>query len=545
MDEKEFNLIDEPWIKVRTPTLTVKAVSLQEALLHAHTYVDLAGELPTQDVAVLRLLLAVLHTVFSRVDCGGNPAPIQKPEQALLRWKELWENGKFPEKPICDYLEQWHERFWLFHPERPFYQVGTAETGTAYSAAKLNGELSESTNKVRLFPARADTQKGMLTYAEAARWLLYVNGFDDTSSKPKGKGLPSVGAGWLGKIGLISAMGDNLFETLLLNLVLLKEKNEIWEKNRPTWELDVPRQAERTIIPLPDNQAELLTMQSRRILLKKAEDYVEGYSLLGGDVFPAEDAFTEQMTLWRPYEEHRRTGFRPQRHRAEKYIWQEFSSLLYRGEKGCRPGVITWIATLKKARCLDTKRWISFKAASVQYGDKDFFAADVLGDQITFHMNLITETGTVWQRLIERETARIDKLASAVGELAGDLEKAAGHVEQDSKGNVVPSRAMDCAKKARELYYHKIDVPFREWLRKLDPAQSDVERDKLRDAWIDTAKQIALDMGEELVKDAGDAAMLGRFIEEKKGSKVKKHYSAPEAFIVFKHSINRICIKEG
>lgn len=545
MDEKEFNLIDEPWIKVRTPTLTVKTVSLQEALLHAHTYVDLAGELPTQDVAVLRLLLAVLHTVFSRVDCGGNPAPIQKPEQALLRWKELWENGKFPEKPICDYLEQWHERFWLFHPERPFYQVGTAETGTAYSAAKLNGELSESTNKVRLFPARADTQKGMLTYAEAARWLLYVNGFDDTSSKPKGKGLPSVGAGWLGKIGLISAMGDNLFETLLLNLVLLKEKNEIWGKNRPTWELDVPRQAERTIIPLPDNQAELLTMQSRRILLKKAEDFVEGYSLLGGDVFPAEDAFTEQMTLWRPYEEHRRTGFRPQRHRAEKYIWQEFSSLLYRGEKGCRPGVITWIATLKKARCLDTKRWISFKTASVQYGDKDFFAADVLGDQITFHMNLITETGAVWQRLIERETARVDKFASAVGELAGDLEKAAGHVEQDSKGNVVPSRAMDCAKKARVLYYHKIDVPFREWLRKLDPAQSDVERDKLCDEWIDTAKQIALDMGGELVERAGDAAMLGRFIEEKKGSKVKRHYSAPEAFIVFKHSINRICIKEG
>lgn len=38
MDEKEFNLIDEPWIKVRTPTLTVKTVSLQEALLHAHTY---------------------------------------------------------------------------------------------------------------------------------------------------------------------------------------------------------------------------------------------------------------------------------------------------------------------------------------------------------------------------------------------------------------------------------------------------------------------------------------------------------------------------
>ena len=50
MDEKEFNLIDEPWIKVRTPTLAVETVSLRDALLHAHTYVDLAGELPTQSI---------------------------------------------------------------------------------------------------------------------------------------------------------------------------------------------------------------------------------------------------------------------------------------------------------------------------------------------------------------------------------------------------------------------------------------------------------------------------------------------------------------
>ena len=536
MNEKEFNLIDEPWIKVRTPTLTVETVSLREALLRAHTYTALAGELPTQDVAVLRLLLAVLHTVFSRVDCGGI-APLQKPGQALLRWKELWENGHFPEKPICDYLEQWHERFWLFHPERPFYQVRTADKGTAYSAAKLNGELSESANKLRLFPVRGDKWKGTLTYAEAARWLLYVNGFDDTSAKPKEKGLPSVGAGWLGKLGLITAEGQNFYETLLLNLVLLKEKNALWRENKPTWELTEPRQSERTSIPLPDNQAELLTLQSRRILLKRANGVVEGYTLLGGDFFPPEDAFIEQMTLWRSYEEHRRSGFRPQRHRAEQYIWQEFSSLLYKDEKGHRPGVISWIAILRQSHCLDTCRWISFRTASVQYGDKDFFSSDVLGDQITFHMNLITEVGTTWQILIEKEVSRVGRFASAVGRLAGDLEKAAGHVERDGKGSVLSSLSMNCAKSASELYYHKIDVPFREWLQKLDPAQTDVERDGLRDEWVAIARRLAADMGEELLKGAGDAALLGRCIEE-------KHYSAPEAFIKFKNKLKTICEEE-
>ena len=46
----EFNLLEEPWIRVRTPECTLKEVSLTDALLHAHEYAGLAGELPTQTV---------------------------------------------------------------------------------------------------------------------------------------------------------------------------------------------------------------------------------------------------------------------------------------------------------------------------------------------------------------------------------------------------------------------------------------------------------------------------------------------------------------
>ena len=115
--------------------------------------------------------------------------------------EELYRLGHFPEAPIRAYLEQWRDRFWLFHPERPFWQVPEAKIGTEYTASKLNGELSESSNKLRLFSFYAGEGKEGLTYAQAARWLLSVNGYDDTSAKPKGKGLPSVGAGWLGKLG--------------------------------------------------------------------------------------------------------------------------------------------------------------------------------------------------------------------------------------------------------------------------------------------------------------------------------------------------------
>ena len=115
--------IEERWVRVRGQDYTVQEVSLPDALLHAHEYRDLAGELPTQDAAMLRLLLAVLHTVFSRVDENGTPAPFEETDDALIRWEGLYRLGHFPEAPIRAYLEQWRDRFWLFHPERPFWQV--------------------------------------------------------------------------------------------------------------------------------------------------------------------------------------------------------------------------------------------------------------------------------------------------------------------------------------------------------------------------------------------------------------------------------------
>lgn len=83
MKEIEFNLLTEPWIRVRLRDNTVREVSLTEALVSAQDYVDLAGEMPTQNAAVLRLLLAVLFTVFSRVDAKGN---LDHWHRAMMHW---------------------------------------------------------------------------------------------------------------------------------------------------------------------------------------------------------------------------------------------------------------------------------------------------------------------------------------------------------------------------------------------------------------------------------------------------------------------------
>ena len=525
--ECEFNLLDEPWIKVMKENGTIEEVSLITVFEQAHLYTDLAGELATQNVAMLRLLLAVLHTVFSRVDEHGEEAPIEETDHALDRWGALWNKNCFPIEPIKAYLHTQHERFWLFHPERPFWQALSAAKGTEYSAAKLIGELSESSNKTRLFPPRTGEDKTEVSYGEAARWLLYVNGYDDTSAKPKGKNLPSPGAGWLGKLGLITAKGKTLFETLMLNLVLLKEDYEPWEPNVPAWELPKPREGERIEITIPDNPAALLTLQSRRLLLERNNRKVTGYRLLGGDFFSRENAFNETMTVWKPVMERgKSTGqYQPKRHDSSKQMWRDFASIVEQNDSKHLPGVVTWINQLQKVNLLDQHRMICFSIASVQYGDKDFFVTDEFSDSLTFYAELLTEAGETWKQLALDEIQRCDQVANIIGRLARDLVKSAGGEEGDT-----------ASYRAKEEFYHRLDLSFRKWLSALDPEQTVEERNHLKSQWLTHVWKTAAALGEELVENAGTAAFVGRMVTKKiKGKEVTNHYCAPEVYNKFSY----------
>ena len=539
MQATEFNLLQEPWIRVRMRDYTVKEVSLTDALLHAQEYVDLAGEMPTQDAAMLRLLLAVLHTVFSRVDAKGDPAPLVTTDKALLRWGELWKLGHFPEQPLRDYLDKWQERFWLFHPERPFWQVPEAKIGTEYAASKLNGELSESSNKLRLFSAYAGNGKAELSYAQAARWLLSVNGYDDTSAKPKGKGLPSVGAGWLGKLGYIQAQGKNLFETLMLNLTFLQDAAKLWGENHPCWELDVPRSAERTEIALPDNPAQLLTLQSRRLLLHREEAKVVGFTLLGGDFFPRENAFAEQMTVWRDQDpkQSKKTGaytFVPSRHDPSRQFWREFPAVFCEEGEGMRkPGVVRWEELLQsdQGRQLDRRRMVCFRISGMKYGDKDFFVNDSFSDSLTFQAELLEALKKPWRTKITTEIGNCERAAKIVGHLAQNLALAAGG------GGDADSES------ARAQFYFRIDQPFRRWLQSIDPEMDD--QDEKMAQWQEQAHQIAKELGRQMVEQAGTAAFVGHRIPDRNNKEKSYLYTAPKAYNSFLYELWNLYVKKN
>ena len=540
METMEFNLLREPWVRVRTQDGTIRTVSLTDALLHAHAYVDLAGEMPTQDAAMLRLLLAVLHTVFSRVDGNGVPAPFEEPRDALQRWGELWQLGHFPEQPIRDYLDKWQDRFWLFHPERPFWQVPEVRNGIEFGGKKLNGERSESGHTVRLFQNVSGGECEKLTYAQAARWLVYLNGYDERGGRPKAGNKPRHGVGWLGQIGFIIVKGKNLFETLMRNMVLAEREEDLLEEQKPCWELNQIRTEQSTEVPMPWNAAELLTLQSRRIILKRSLDMkgVAGYGLLGGDYIEPRDAFSEKMTIWRRVsKENEKRVYMPQQHDPSRQLWREFPAIL--NKESHKPGVLNWNLQLQNKGILSRKEQIVFQIVGVRYDEQEASVKDCYTDQLSVQLELLNVLGRRWTERIEREVQNCMEAAEKIGQLDKGLKLA---------GGLDPSRfkafkdAQKMTEAARAQFYFAVDQPFRRWLQGIDP-ETDEPVEKAAE-WQVQAYRLAAELGKQMVEQAGTAAFIGHRVPDKKNPEKSYLYTAPKAYNSFLYDLRKLYPKQ-
>jgi CRISPR system Cascade subunit CasA len=519
--EKAFNLLVEPWIRTLDTAGAAHETSLVGALRDAHKLRRIAGELDTQDVALLRLLLAVLYAVFSEVDENGNFSPLDAEidgknaaQNALNRWRALWERGNFPMEPIEEYLRHFEERFWLFHPQTPFYQVAGLTVGTSYTAAKLFGDLSESGNKPRLFAVRSGIGKESMAYGEAARWLIYLNAFDDNSAKPTrgGEKKVSVGMGYLGKLGLVFATGNSLFETLMLNLIL-----EPRSGSGASWEKPICG-VERREIPTPETYAELFTLQSRRILLKRENERVTGFTLLGGDKFETDNAFIEPMTLWRKDAKSTADIYKPRRHNPSKSLWRDFAALTANTEGTRPPGVVSWVAVLDYEGVLNDKH-VAFQTASAKYDDKGFFVEDVFSDSVTVNADILSSAGSHWVTRICDVLDTTEKCVTQLKYFVRKIEVAKGYSDDRNakdRASVV---------QATEQAYFDMDIPFRQWLRDINPRTDDP--DERTAQWLGIVRKLLLLQGRQVLRDAGDRAFTG-------------DKNAITALITFEKQINKL-----
>jgi CRISPR system Cascade subunit CasA len=493
MPEKSFNLLDEPWILVLDEGGRPAEVSLLELFACAHGYKRLANETETVDIAILRLLLAILYAVFSSVDAEGKAiAPAD--DNAVAHWKSLWDKERFSTYPIAHYLEGHRERFYLFHPETPFYQAANliSRKCTECRTPKLIGDVSQGDKpqSARLFISRYDNER--IAFPEAARWLLHLNAFDDASVKPsaRGAGMEASGTGWLGSLGPIFSEGENLFQTLLLNFVLSDHNGRVFDRGKPVWETPV-RTEERVRIEQPKSLTELYTLQSRRTLLLRDGDDVVGYRVLGGDFFKAGNAFIEQMTLWRY--DYEAKEFIPKRHNPARQIWRDFGAL-FTDEN--IPGVVRWSRRLVCEGAIGEDAQISFCAPGVSYGKMSMKVTDMFSDRIIFNSGLLGEPSEILRRAISDDLKAVNDIIDL---LVSITVARLNHIAIAQKTGI--------ARAVRETAYWELDILFRRRLADIKGGED--PEGALRD-WKREAGMTLKRFAEEEISAAGESVVVGR-----------------------------------
>jgi CRISPR system Cascade subunit CasA len=326
----------------------------------------------------------------------------------------------------------------------------------------------------------------------------------------------------------VVAKGDSLFETLMLNLTLLKDGMELWGEAKPSWEREKPSEEKLKEVPVPDNQPEILTLQCRRLILHRENGIVTGYTEAAGEYIEKESAYSEQMTFWTIRKKGKNVEqYYPKMHDKSRQMWRDFSVLL--GNSGRKPGVVSWVSLLQSKGIFPKNRFVTFKIVGVEYGSMTCGIVDEFSDSLEFHASLLDEIGVVWQQHICAEIVRCDQLASVVGCLGQNLDKAVGGDGKSTKEN------------AKEQAYYRLDIPFRQWLIQVEPNQDLEKQNEYRANWRKISKDIIKNFGRELVEQAGSAAVVGRVVKEKiKNKDVEKHYSAPEAFNYFLYQLEMV-----
>ena len=521
MKNPEYNLLDEPWIPVRLLDGTIADVGLLELLRRTTEIADLACELPTQSIAIQRLVLAIAYRVA--------------PPRDAHDWARQWDEGA-PTEQMIEYLERWRDRFFLFGGRFPFMQVADLRTAKDVVSG-LEKLIADVPNGEQFFTTRHGCALACIPPSEAARWLVHAQAYDPSgirsgavgdSQVKGGKGYP-IGPSWCGHLGLVWLKGKDLDETLVLNLVpadaaQLRGVESSTEWGACSWEVSEAESAVRGDYSLLDPSGtprdisipRLLTWHSRRVRLVGNREGVTGVVLAQGDkLAPQQMHRYEPQSLWR-YSTPQSKKFKQDVYMPRKY---EAGRALWRNLPGTLPTVTTVqgvdkqpkqeflpSATLSFHYQLDNAsietaypKVMRIQAVGVTYGPQEATFEDIYSDELTLSVAVMRVEHEDLSAEIDRQVRLTEEIARHVGNLAANLVRAAGE-SGDGAGDGARDRA-------KELFFSTVDTDFRTWLTQVDG------RESARDAgrrWERSLRQHALDIQAELVRGASSSAIIGR-----------------------------------
>lgn len=503
-----FNLLHEPWLTVLRTDGGADEVSLLDAFRQGEAIRCLTGELPTQVFALHRLMLAILHRAVP-VETPGHWAQVRADRAGMLA-------------DVEGYLLEFEDRFDLFHPSRPFFQVADLRTPKGV-VSDLKPLMLDVPARSQFLTVRSGHALSRVPASYAARWLVHVHAYDTSGLKsgtiahpratnPNGT-IPPRGVGWAGQLGGIEVLGASLSETLLRNLVGTATSGVLVthdaERDLPPWERTADDGQPRD--PEPTGLVDLFTRQSRRVRLVGDRGGVTGVVLTYGDhVTPQDRHRLEPLSLWRFSEQQsKKSGhdtYMPSEHRTDRAFWRGLAALLpltdvnrsagKEQREHFRPAVLTWNDRLRVEGLLPPGGIVRVHAIGVEYRDKSTAVHDLVDDTLDIPADLLAEENHTLHATALSAVRATEDAVYAVRTLARNVAAAAGDGAPDGAGE-----------RAGEALYADVDLPFRTWLASLTVEETS---DCALARWHRTARPLVMRHHDEIVESAGPAAWIGR-----------------------------------
>lgn len=325
-----FSLWSKPWIPVIDREGRSRCVSLRDALVNATEIQEIFDPSPLVEVAVFRLLQAILYRIFE----------IQDDEQ----WVELWQAPSLDSCRIDRYGREFYDCFDLLHPVKPFYQVSRMEDEKQHPITALVLDAASGNNAMLFDHGRAEGEE-WLPLDRAACHLVAYQAFalGGGKSKPFNRMDAPLSKGMI-----VQAVGRNLKESLLLSSM---PRNR-WTpfiidsgKDAPFWELDqLPAPKQEGTNPL--GVMHYLTWQSRQIhlCLDDSRQKVIGCQIRQRYALPKTGGAFDP---YKPYRVSAKEGMQPLRLSKDRAVWQYTHVLLRTSDQSTAPQLTEWIAHIQ------------------------------------------------------------------------------------------------------------------------------------------------------------------------------------------------------
>lgn len=507
-----FNLLDEPWIRITRPNWVPDEVSLLDVFKEATDISGIHGEIATQDIAILRLLLAITHRAT------GGPKDLET-------WEMYWKNPTRLATDAVSYLERHRNRFDLRDPDAPFFQVAGIHAKSG-KISDLKSLIFDVPNGEPFFTTRIGAGLDRISWPEAARWLIHVHAFDLSGIHSGAVGDPevrngkgySIGPGWSGQIGVVVVEGENLVQTLLLNTVVTKVVNDLrekvdTEKDLPPWELEPDGPAGARDLE-PTGPVSCYTWQTRRVLLHGDAGGVTGLFLGNGDKATPQNRYLyEPMTAWRYSDPQTKKlkidVFMPYKFPKDRAMWRGLSTLVSKlsdtivridGKKETKyraAGVIDFYQQLLFDEIVSDRGLIPIHCVGVEYGSQETVVDELVDDVLSIPVKLLERDNARLLTVVQDVMKETDNIASALRDLGGNLVKAQG---------ADPDRVKAAREQAATAFYLVIDEEFPRWLASL----AEKEPSEAKRRWRKEIRETARRQCDRLVASAAPATYAGR-----------------------------------